>query len=124
MSSPPLSQNSVLYKPLAEADPEVFKLIQNETYRQFSGLELIASENLTSLAVMECNGSCECVPVPVSVSFDVTVLCIPWRTSPPLLQSHSLGARTTDGHVALSPPPPPPLSTRLAHLAPKNSRYS
>ena len=26
---------------------------------EFRGLELIASENLTSLAVMECNGSCE-----------------------------------------------------------------
>ena len=26
---------------------------------EFSGLELIASENLTSMAVMEANGSCE-----------------------------------------------------------------
>lgn len=33
------------------------KIIEDETYRQFSGLELIASENLTSLAVMEANGS-------------------------------------------------------------------
>lgn len=32
-------------------------LQQAETWRQFSGLELIASENLTSLAVMEANGS-------------------------------------------------------------------
>jgi glycine/serine hydroxymethyltransferase len=29
----------------------------SQTYRQFRGLELIASENLTSLAVMEANGS-------------------------------------------------------------------
>jgi len=49
--------NACLYQTLEKADPEVFKLIQNETYRQFRGLELIASENLTSLAVMECNGS-------------------------------------------------------------------
>ena len=28
-----------------------------QTFRQFRGLELIASENLTSLAVMEANGS-------------------------------------------------------------------
>ena len=33
------------------------RIIENETWRQFSGLELIASENLTSLAAMEANGS-------------------------------------------------------------------
>lgn len=49
--------NADLYKPLAEADPEIQALIERETYRQFRGLELIASENLTSLAVMEANGS-------------------------------------------------------------------
>lgn len=49
--------NQLLYTPLAEYDPEVQKIIDDETYRQFSGLELIASENLTSLAVMEANGS-------------------------------------------------------------------
>ncbi|KAI8444512.1 hypothetical protein BY996DRAFT_6425755 [Phakopsora pachyrhizi] len=37
--------------------PEVQKLIDDETYQQFSGLELIASENLTPLAVMQANGS-------------------------------------------------------------------
>ncbi|WFD43503.1 glycine hydroxymethyltransferase [Malassezia psittaci] len=59
MSSVPIPTdfNAVLYKPLAEADPEVQKIIENETWRQFTGLELIASENLTSLATMEANGS-------------------------------------------------------------------
>src|SRR5687768_6116309 len=33
-------------------------MLQNEQLRQFSGLELIASENFTSLAVMEALGSC------------------------------------------------------------------
>lgn len=47
----------MLYAPLAEADPEVQQIIEDETWRQFSGLELIASENLTSLATMEANGS-------------------------------------------------------------------
>ncbi|TYJ52402.1 hypothetical protein B9479_006977 [Cryptococcus floricola] len=58
-SSIPVPQdfNAALYKPLAEADPEISSLIEKETWRQFSGLELIASENLTSLAVMEANGS-------------------------------------------------------------------
>ncbi|KWU41243.1 glycine hydroxymethyltransferase [Rhodotorula sp. JG-1b] len=49
--------NKDLYTPLAEADPEIQALVERETYRQFRGLELIASENLTSLAVMEANGS-------------------------------------------------------------------
>jgi hypothetical protein len=37
-------QNKCLYTPLAEADPEVHDLVEKETWRQFSGLELIASE--------------------------------------------------------------------------------
>lgn len=39
-----VSQNKDLYTPLAELDPEVNELIKRETWRQFSGLELIASE--------------------------------------------------------------------------------
>lgn len=59
---------------MAELDPEVQNIIDKETWRQFSGLELIASEvnivlwvschiterlfqNLTSRATMEANGS-------------------------------------------------------------------
>ena len=34
----------MLYAPLAEVDPEVQNIIDKETWRQFSGLELIASE--------------------------------------------------------------------------------
>ncbi|CAL1708895.1 unnamed protein product [Somion occarium] len=49
--------NKPLYTPLAEIDPEVQNIIDKETWRQFSGLELIASENLTSRATMEANGS-------------------------------------------------------------------
>ncbi|TFY70033.1 hypothetical protein EVG20_g2903 [Dentipellis fragilis] len=49
--------NKPLYAPLAEIDPEVQNIIDKETWRQYSGLELIASENLTSRAVMEANGS-------------------------------------------------------------------
>jgi len=43
---------------LEVADPEVFELIEKEKNRQWKCLELIASENLTSRAVMECLGSC------------------------------------------------------------------
>ncbi|KAF7334271.1 Serine hydroxymethyltransferase [Mycena sanguinolenta] len=49
--------NKPLYAPLAELDPEVKNIIDKETWRQFTGLELIASENLTSTAAMEANGS-------------------------------------------------------------------
>lgn len=38
---------------LKYADPEVFELAQKELARQQNGLELIASENFTSIAVME-----------------------------------------------------------------------
>ena len=44
--------------PLAESDPEVHDIILAEKERQRSGLEMIASENLTSLPVLECMGSC------------------------------------------------------------------
>lgn len=39
-------------------DPEMFDLIEREKARQCHSLELIASENFTSRAVMECLGSC------------------------------------------------------------------
>ncbi|MDQ2710748.1 MAG: serine hydroxymethyltransferase [Acidobacteriota bacterium] len=43
--------------PLAESDPEIFDAIQHEVERQDTGLELIASENFTSEAVLEAVGS-------------------------------------------------------------------
>ncbi|XP_040971285.1 serine hydroxymethyltransferase 3, chloroplastic isoform X2 [Gossypium hirsutum] len=43
---------------LSEADPEVRAIINKEKERQFKSLELIASENFTSRAVMEAVGSC------------------------------------------------------------------
>jgi glycine hydroxymethyltransferase len=43
---------------LEEQDPEVAQLIKNEKSRQVRGLELIASENFTSTAVMTAVGSC------------------------------------------------------------------
>ncbi|WP_309753765.1 serine hydroxymethyltransferase [Novosphingobium sp.] len=42
---------------LAEADPDVYAAIQNELNRQRHNIELIASENITSLAVLEATGS-------------------------------------------------------------------
>jgi glycine hydroxymethyltransferase len=44
--------------PLSRADPTVAAIIEAELNRQRNGLELIASENFTSRAVLEAMGSC------------------------------------------------------------------
>src|SRR5467141_340204 len=44
-------------RPLSEVDPEVARLVREETKRQAEGLELIASENFVSEAVLEAQGS-------------------------------------------------------------------
>ena len=49
--------NSAMSRPLYEADPEIAAAIDNETRRQHEGLELIASENFVSEAVLEAAGS-------------------------------------------------------------------
>jgi glycine hydroxymethyltransferase len=46
-----------MYRPLHEDDPEIAAAIDNETRRQHEGLELIASENFVSEAVLEAAGS-------------------------------------------------------------------
>ena len=50
--SPPARQ-----RPLSEADPAVAAVVADETARQNTGLELIASENFVSRAVLEAAGS-------------------------------------------------------------------
>lgn len=47
-----------MHHSLNTVDPEVFKFIKKEQERQELGLELIASENYCSQAVMEAQGSC------------------------------------------------------------------
>src|SRR5205809_7282019 len=49
--------NNKMSRPLYEADPEIAAAIDNETRRQHEGLELIASENFVSEAVLEAMGS-------------------------------------------------------------------
>ena len=61
MTSPHQTQRTLagtrMARPLSAADPEVFAAIENEQRRQHEGLELIASENFVSEAVMEAAGS-------------------------------------------------------------------
>jgi glycine hydroxymethyltransferase len=50
-------KNSWMSRPLAQSDPEIARAISNEVNRQHEGLELIASENFVSMAVLEAAGS-------------------------------------------------------------------
>jgi glycine hydroxymethyltransferase len=50
-------KNSAMSRPLYEVDPEIATAIDNEVRRQHEGLELIASENFVSEAVLEAAGS-------------------------------------------------------------------
>ena len=44
-------------RPLSESDPQIAQAIANEVNRQHEGLELIASENFVSMAILEAAGS-------------------------------------------------------------------
>jgi glycine hydroxymethyltransferase len=50
-------KNTWMSRPLSEADPEIARAIADETRRQHEGLELIASENFVSMAVLQAAGS-------------------------------------------------------------------
>jgi len=52
-----MTEQQRMSRPLAEADPEIYDAIQHEVDRQHSRLELIASENFTSEAILEAAGS-------------------------------------------------------------------
>src|SRR5213083_421794 len=53
----PTSLLSSMQRSLAETDAEIAKAIKNEVHRQAEGLELIASENFVSAAVLEALGT-------------------------------------------------------------------
>ncbi|XP_076223237.1 serine hydroxymethyl transferase isoform X2 [Nomia melanderi] len=52
------NMTSVIHKNVWETDPELFELMEKEKKRQTCSLELIASENFTSLSVLQCLSSC------------------------------------------------------------------
>jgi glycine hydroxymethyltransferase len=57
MSESILMNTSSMSRPLYEVDPQIATTIDNEVRRQHEGLELIASENFVSEAVLEAMGS-------------------------------------------------------------------
>src|SRR5579864_6376139 len=52
-----MTEQERMARPLQEVDPQISDLIRHETERQNSHLELIASENFTSEAILEATGS-------------------------------------------------------------------
>jgi glycine hydroxymethyltransferase len=52
-----MTESERMSTPLSSIDPEIYEAIQHETERQHTRLELIASENFTSEAVLEATGS-------------------------------------------------------------------
>lgn len=52
-----MTEQERMARPLEEVDPEIARAIRDEAERQHSRLELIASENFTSEAVLEATGS-------------------------------------------------------------------
>ncbi|XP_016962828.1 serine hydroxymethyltransferase [Drosophila biarmipes] len=53
-----MADQKLLQTPLEQGDPELAELIKKEKERQREGLEMIASENFTSVAVLESLSSC------------------------------------------------------------------
>jgi len=53
----PGASSEPMARSLAEVDPEVYEAVRSEVTRQHAGLELIASENFTSEAVLEATAS-------------------------------------------------------------------
>jgi glycine hydroxymethyltransferase len=58
MTTDSLVQEEDTRRTLATVDPQIADAIRKERRRQFENIELIASENFTSKAVMEAQGSC------------------------------------------------------------------
>src|SRR6202162_3865739 len=52
-----MTETERMSRPLFEVDPEIYDAIQHETAGQDEQLELIASENFTSEAVLEATAS-------------------------------------------------------------------
>ncbi len=71
---------------LQNVDPEIWQDIQDEARRQQDGLEMIASENYTSRAVMEAQGSVltnkYAEGLPGKRYYGGCAMSMPWNASP------------------------------------------
>jgi len=68
------------YDHIEEEDPEIFELMRRESLRQNRTLDLIASENLASEAVLEATGSISQISMPRAIPTRVTTVGARWQT--------------------------------------------
>ena len=130
---PPITDSpvSTRCRPLADADPAIAGVVRDETTRQNSGLELIASENFVSAAVMDTVGSvltnkyaegypgrryyggCEFVDVAESLAIERTVAL--FGADHANVQPHSGAQANMAAYFALINPGDTVLGMNLAH---------
>ena len=67
--------------PLSQTDPAIAELLQEETARQEHNLELIASENYTSPAVMQAVAACVPTSTPRGILGGATTVVASMLTS-------------------------------------------
>ena len=82
-----LRSNSFFSADLAGADPEIARAIQLELGRQRDGIELIASENIVSRAVLEAQGSVMTNKYAEGYPARATMAAVSGSTSPRRLRS-------------------------------------
>ena len=74
-------------KRLRDHDKDLFDIIEKEKMRQYTGLELIASENFTSTAVMECTSLSHSLSLSLSRSLITRrSLCLSHQSVTPTLK--------------------------------------
>ena len=118
-------------QPLTDTDPAIAQVIHNETTRQNNGLELIASENFVSAAVLEAAGSvltnkyaegypgrryyggCEYVDVAESLAIERAQAL--FRAEHANVQPHSGAQANMAAYFALIEPGDTVLGMNLAH---------
>ncbi|KAF1086010.1 Serine hydroxymethyltransferase [Sporotomaculum syntrophicum] len=117
--------------PLAEVDPEIFQVVTQELNRQRNTLELIASENIVSRAVMEAQGTVltnkyaeglpgkryygGCAAVDVAEALAIERAKIIFNAEHVNVQPHSGSQANTASYYALLEPGDTILGMSLAH---------
>ena len=107
-----------LNAPLSVADPEIAEQIENEVDRQHEGLEMIASENFVSRAVLEAAGtvftneasfvaaaSAVSLPLPSSDSGDFSISGFSFTASAATFSSFVIGTPDPGRGWRGEPPP-------------------
>ncbi len=109
-----------LRRVLAESDPEACEAIEAERRRQFAGIELIASENYVSPAVLAARAACSPTSTPKATRASAIMAAVTPSTLPsasPLPAPRSCSALIMRNVQPTPGPRPTRRSTRLARRA-------